>query len=447
MTIADALERAGMSRSEAAAKEERFSRVRAVLDQRAAHAQHRAWFVPGRIEVLGKHTDYGGGRTLVCAAERGFCVIAAPRADDRVTVSDATRASTLTTTLGGDVEAGEHRWFNYPATVIRRLARNFPSARRGADIVFESDLPSASGMSSSSALMIGVLLALADINMLRQDGAWRDHIRTDEDLASYAATIENGRTFGRLEGDSGVGTAGGSEDHTAILCGRAGHLSQYAFCPVRFERTVPVAPGLVFAIGVSGIAANKTGDARAPYNSASTAVSEILARWRAATGRPDESLAAAVESGPDAPDRIRAIIREIGADAPRMLARFDQFVEESETLVRTAGDQLAHGDLAGFGRSVDRSQQLAESLLANQVPETIELARSARAHGAHAASAFGAGFGGSVWALVTADEAAAFLDRWSSSYSERFPAAAERAKFFVTRPGPAATMVAADESL
>ncbi len=443
MTIAAMLEESGMSAAEATAAQARFARARRALDERHGVAGERfAWFVPGRIEVLGKHTDYAGGRTLICAAGRGFCAYAAPRTDERVTITDAARGSTFETALRTDASAGgTERWFTYPATVVRRIARNFPSARRGADIVFESDLPSAAGMSSSSALMVAVLLALADVNALEHDETWARHIRSQEDLAAFAATIENGRTFGALEGDGGVGTAGGSEDHTAILCGRAGRLSQYAFLPVRFERTIPVDPNLVFAIGASGIIANKIGDARDRYNSVSQAVAAIVERWRRATGRADESLAAAALSGPGAVDRIRAIIHDAGSETARLMARFDQFVEESEAIVPSAGDALARGDLARFGALVDRSQELAERLLGNQVPATVALARSARANGAHAASAFGAGFGGSVWALLDVQAASGFVDRWSASYRSAFPALADKAQFFVTRPGPAAVRV------
>jgi galactokinase len=440
MTISARLEQAGMNETDAAAIEARFARVTRALDERSGPASERVgWFVPGRVEVLGKHTDYAGGRTLICAAGRGFCAAAAGRRDDRVTITDAARGSTFVISLSPDAAAGgDQRWFTYPATVVRRIARNFPSARRGADIVFESDLPSAAGMSSSSALMVAVLLAIADLNALEHHEAWARHVRHREDLASFAATIENGRTFGTLDGDGGVGTAGGSEDHTAILCGRAGHLSQYSFLPVRFERAIPVDRGLVFAIGASGIVANKIGEARERYNAASSAVSAIVERWRRSTGRHDESLAAALSSGPDAADRIRAIIHDAGREAPRLMARFDQFVEESEGIVPAAGDALSQGDLHAFGALVDRSQTLAERLLGNQVPETVALARAARAHGAYAASAFGAGFGGSVWALVDAGSADRFVERWSASYRDAFPVVSDRAQFFVTRPGPAA---------
>ena len=72
---------------------------------------------PGRIEVLGKHTDYGGGRSLICAAERGFSVVAAPRRTfgSRSPISDAAcRSSSNPAAPRPDVS-----WATYPKTVDR----------------------------------------------------------------------------------------------------------------------------------------------------------------------------------------------------------------------------------------------------------------------------------------------------------------------------------------
>jgi galactokinase len=118
-------------------------------------------------------------------------------------------------------------------------------------------------------------------------------------------------------------------------------------------------------------------------------------------------------------------------------------VVESEELIPAASDALARGDLAAFGAVVDRSQARAERLLENQIDETIELARSARELGAVAASAFGAGFGGSVWALVRADSAREFLHRWEQLHRERVPSssAADDESFFITDAGPSAIRI------
>ena len=201
----------------------------------------------------------------------------------------------------------------------------------------------------------------------------------------------------------------------------------------------------MFVIGVSGVAAEKTGAARDRYNRASLATQRILALWREATRRDDRSLAAAVRSDGGASDRIREILRH-SADrefTPALLLnRFDQFVEESDVLVPAVVDLFAHGEIDRLGALVDRSQDAAERLLGNQIDETVGLARSARALGALASSAFGAGFGGSVWALVTQAAEAEFEARWATEYRRRFPAVAARARFFSTRPGSPAVRVA-----
>jgi galactokinase len=392
------------------------------------------WGVPGRIEVLGKHTDYAGGRSLLCAVERGFAVAATPRGDARVRITDAARGVCVELSLdrGGASRSG---WTAYADAVVRRIARNFPGARRGADVAFASDLPAASGLSSSSALVVAIFTALAAVNTLDERDEYRREIRSAEDLAGYLGCVENGYAFGSLAGDAGVGTIGGSEDHTAILCSAAGELARYSFCPVRLEGRVGLPAGWTFAVGVCGVASDKTGSAKDKYNRASLAARAVLALWNEATGRSDPTLAAAVTSAPDAPDRIRDVLarrphRDFSAGALR--ARFDQFFEESERLVPAAAEAFARADAESLARIVDRSQDLAERLLGNQIPETVTLARSARNLGAIAASAFGGGFGGSVWALVPARRAEEFLTAWREDYRGRFPAPAARSTFFTT---------------
>ena len=73
--------------------------------------------MPGRIEVLGKHTDYGGGRSLICAAERGFHVVSAPRSDRRLAITDVGRGTRWM--LDPDGPRPDVSWATYPLTVLR----------------------------------------------------------------------------------------------------------------------------------------------------------------------------------------------------------------------------------------------------------------------------------------------------------------------------------------
>ncbi|MGH7649394.1 MAG: galactokinase family protein [Gemmatimonadaceae bacterium] len=409
-----------------------------------------AFWVPGRIEVLGKHTDYGGGRSLLAAVEQGVSLVAAPRSaaapnGTLVRVRDVKSGDTAEFDLRRDVAAAPGTWANYPITVARRIAANFGEPLRGADIAFWSDIPHASGVSSSSALIVAIFLALAAVNDLESRPAYRAAIRSTDDLAGYLGAVENGLDFGPLRGDAGVGTFGGSEDHTAILSARAGAIAQYRFCPGTFERAVPLPAGLVFVVGASGVRAEKTGSALQRYNDVSLRLSTALDCWRGATGRADVSMGAALASEPGARARVFSalgVARGAAYSAESLIERVTQFDDETNSIIPAAGEALARGDLSGFAEQVARSQAGAERALHNQIPETIALVTLARDLGAIAASAFGAGFGGSVWALVHASDGDAFCRRWADAYRAAFPVAAGRGEFFVTRAGPPATRIA-----
>lgn len=400
-------------------------------------ASRRAWFVPGRIEVLGKHTDYAGGRSLVCAIDRGFRVVAAPRDDSVITLTDRGQQVDATLEMSPALPQAQGHWSSYPRVVVRRLARHFPAARRGADIAFSSNLPPAAGISSSTAFLIAFYLVLAAVNELDRDETYRQAIASREDLADFLAAIESGYSYGPFPGDHGVGISGGSQDHTAILCCERDRLAVYSWNPARHERSIDLDPALRFVIGASGVVAEKAGAARDGYNRASLAASRILAIWNEATGRTDRSLATAATSEPGAADHIRALIRERGGD-DYLPGRFEQFFEESLQIVPGAAEALARRDYGAFGTLVDRSQSLVERLLGNQVAQTIDLAASARQLGALAASAFGGGFGGSVWALVHERDSDAFMRRWQAAYLQKYPECASRATFFATGAGRAA---------
>lgn len=398
----------------------------------------RAWWVPGRIEVLGKHTDYGGGRSLLCAVERGFHVIATPRDDAVVRIVDASTDASVTIPFEPDAEPRPGHWTDYPITVVRRVARDFPAARTGMNAMIRSSLASAAGLSSSSAMVIACFLPLAAINRLRDMPAW-SAIPDEDALAGYLGALENGRTFATLPADRGVGTQGGSEDQTAILRAVPGHLLQYHFIPVTREAMVALPVGWQFVIGMSGVHAAKGGAVQARYNALAEEVASLLALWCRHTGRVDQSLFAALRSAPDATERLAAMIDGDLGVGDSMRARLAQFRAETEEIIPEVTRHLREGDVMGVRELVARSQSLAESALRNQVPETVHLAHRATELGAAAASAFGAGFGGSVWALVRDDGVGAFMTRWRDDYVARFPARRHRAEFFDSRAGPAAT--------
>lgn len=441
--VEERLVQAGLSVAQATAKASLFGQACRALEQLAGNAAADSvrYFVPGRIEVLGKHTDYAGGRSLLCAAEKGVCLVASRRCDNRLRIVDAVDGARVDLFLSPDMSSDAVGWAVYPAAVARRVTRNFPNAAGGADLAFASDLPRAAGLSSSSALVVAVFVALADARGLFSRPEFASVIGGREELAEYLGCVENGLPFGPLGGERGAGAFTGSEDQTAILCSRRGELSQYAFRPVRHERSVSLPDEWTFVVASSGVASDKTGRARDRYNSLSLAARVVEDCWRSAVGGDGGTLLDAAASSSDAPRRMHEILSRSSHPEfpPRILrGRFDQFFEECIEIIPAAADALAGRDERAFGSLVDRSQSLAERLLGNQIPETIALTRAARARGAIAASAFGGGFGGSVWALVPARESFDFRSRWARDYADAFPGRAGAAEFFETRPGPAA---------
>jgi galactokinase len=215
----------------------------------------------------------------------------------------------------------------------------------------------------------------------------------------------------------------------------------FAWAPARFERWITWPDDYIFAIAVSGVVASKAGAVRAQYNRTARTVAHLLRVWNLSTQRRDATLGDALRSSAIAYQRLCELAEgHATAEFPaaHLQARLVQFRDESDLLVPQAANALSAGDLQTFGRLVEFSQHGAERALENQVPETRMLARAALQEGAVAASAFGAGYGGSVWAMIARVEAVAFLGRWRRAYIAASPEIAARSSWFCTPPAPPA---------
>jgi galactokinase len=398
----------------------------------------RKYVVPGRVELVGKHVDYGGGRSLTCAVGFAMRATAHPLRERVLRVRQRGSRDVVEVPIGPDAAPTRARWSPYVAAVARRIGRDFPRITGGVDVRLASSLPPAAGLSSSTALTIALARAVVDATGLSSNPVFAEHAGSPLGFAEYVAAIETGAAYGPFVGDAGVGVRGGAQDHVAIMCAREGMVGQFSYIPAREEGWAPWPADYLLAIGVSGVRASKTGNAQAAYNRAADAVRWLVRQWNGLTYRDDPTLAAALASGPDAGPRLVSIAREAAGapvSADYLTRRLDQFREECDAIVPGVADAFRARDFARLGALVDRSQELAEHALENQVAETIALCRLARERGAAAASAFGAGFGGAVWAMVPRAGAKEFLDAWREAYVAAFPARASRSRFIVTAPG------------
>lgn len=358
--------------------------------------------VPGRIELIGKHVDYAGGRSLTCATEQGLLQVVCPTAQRRMRLLDVGRGEQArlefaSASKGGVARGGQSSWSRYAVAVVERLADDLPDllSVAGVTVAFDSDLPSAAGMSSSSAMVVAAWQALtfaAD----RSGVALPHAFRSAEHVAGYLAAIESGRR---------VGTRGGAQDHAAILLAKPGHALQARYAPELVERWIGLPADHQIVVARSGVRAEKATGAREAFNRLADQASRL-----ADLCLPPDATGPVLRPYLDGTIDRTTLMKAARSDSV-LAARLRALLDEVDDVAR-AGDALARADLERFGDLAAASQERAERVLANQTAETAYLVDRARRLGATAASSMGAGFGGAVWAWVDHERASSFAERW-----------------------------------
>jgi len=384
--------------------------------------QPRYLFVPGRIEIAGKHVDYLGGQSLVCATPFGLCVKILAREDSTFCLQSKGYDNKFVFTY--DVSdtsqiALVNDWAHYPRVVLTRLCRLFPETCQGFDMAICSDLPAASGMSSSSALVVAVFLAFQQVNRLYANDTFRRNVGTREELCQFLGCLENGAVFKELGKGHGVGTHGGSQDHVAIFTSEQHFVHLNSYDPVVFVQKVSFPTYWRFVIANSGVIAQKTADVLLKFN-------HLVADGKVAmTTLIDKDILQ---------ENVDEIIRKCGSK------RLKQFLSESYKIAPGMLKAFLNSDEQLISEYALESQTMTEHTLQNQIPETIFLAKHARELDAFGASAFGAGFGGAVWAIVHKDRVKSFSSEWINSYRRAFPMAPQ-GDVYIMQPGTGAKWV------
>ena len=336
---------------------------------------------PGRVNLIGEHIDYNDLPVFPMALQREVRIALRPRSDSTVAVhSSSDGFEPLEFTIGTDIEASAPgSWGNYVKAPARELARH-SGIRLGFDAVLHSDIPVAAGLSSSSAIVNAVGLALVHVNRLSIDA-----LR----LADLMADAER---F--------VGTRGGGMDQAISLGARDGCAARISFRPLQLEH-VRVPDDWCFIVADSGEAAEKSGAMRDAYNLRRAQCDEALGTVLDHIAPHDDS-----EAHPRGYRDLRALLEtaELLDIAERVLhgdvlRRFRHVVTEASR-VDEAVHRMRTADLEGFGRLMDASHVSLREDYAVSSPTLDELVESAKAGGAAGARLTGAGFGGCIVALA-----------------------------------------------
>jgi galactokinase len=369
--------------------------------------------------VVGKHTDYAKGQSVVCAIDRGIALVYQPSAAARLRVAsegapilefDLSDRARLSASVTRSAE-GAH-WGKYVASVVNYLGLHLGLALPALDVGVGSSLPQNAGLSSSSAVVCGLAALLS---------------RSMREL-----TVDE---LGRIESNNLVGTRGGSQDHAAIMGSRQGLLSLWDYREgTRLVRQIALPEELCFVVAVSGVSACKTGNALERYNALATASAAV--KEERAREETSEAVQLFCQGVSVAIVELRSAIeaRKTDQGAP-CLPSF------CLTFLACAGAQVEENDRVKMAQAIALSQRHAEATLGTCVAQTEFLPRTALKLGAIGSTTFGAGFGGSVYALVPAADARSFVQRWREEYTRSFPVEADAAAFFLTRPSMGATFV------
>ena len=339
---------------------------------------------PGRVNLIGEHIDYCGLPVLPMAIQRNVRMVFHTRTDREVRLVNRDPGfgpSTFTLTASiPPAPAGD--WGNYARAAAQALVPRFPDLR-GIDALVESDLPIAAGLSSSSALVVAMALAMLHANGVTM---------APPDLIDLMDLLARGERY--------VGTAGGGMDQAIILGAQAGCASRIDFQPLRLTPTA-VPDDWRFIVAWSMVHAEKSGAARQEYNERPRQADEARRLVAMRLGHPeDTSYAALLAAAP-----VEHLLEIAAASLPSVLARRFRHVVTEANRVRQAEAAMAGRDLAMFGRLLDASHESLRDDYEVSHAELDQLVDLAREAGAAGARLTGAGFGGSIVALCPAERA------------------------------------------
>ena len=355
--------------------------VREAFHERFGHKPVGIWSAPGRVNLIGEHTDYNKGFVLPFAIDRRTLVAAGPRDDGILRVGSTFDDDALYLEVAlADLERiqplaaqdGESplEWAAYPAGVAWALSRFGVdlAAVPGLDLMFDSNVPIGAGLSSSAAIESAVAVALVDL--------WRLDLPA-ETLAEVGRRAEN----------DFVGAPTGIMDQTASLLGRR-DAAVFLDCRSLETEIVPLGfadAGLELLVIDTGV----------KHEHASGGYGERRATCEKA------ALLMHVES-----------LRDVSVDdlerAERLLTdetfrRMRHVVTENQRVLDAVA-ALRAGDPAALGPIFDASHRSMRDDFEISTPELDLAVEIAQANGALGARMTGGGFGGAAIALVPAGE-------------------------------------------
>jgi galactokinase len=339
---------------------------------------------PGRVNLIGEHTDYNDGFVMPSAI--GMCtrVAMSDREDRRLVIRSGQFADEFSFDLDDLPKRGSGAWYDYVlgvAVVLQEMGRRL----QGANLFVHGDIPMGAGLSSSAAIEVASALALLAGNK------------------SALPMVEVAKLCQRSE-NTFIGARVGIMDQFVSCMGKAGHALMLDCRSLDFE-LIPIPGGVRMVICNTMV---KHQHAGGEYNRRREECEEgvrILAKWYPnIRALRDVSVDQLLRHSKDIPEKI--------------LRRCRHVVEENER-VRNGARRLRAGDLKGFGELMRESHRSLRDLYEVSCRELnimVEVAEGLP--GYYGGRMTGGGFGGCSINLVAATDADAFADLIAGRYQQ-----------------------------
>lgn len=365
----------------------------------------RTFFSPGRVNLIGEHTDYNGGHVFPCALTLGTYGIARKRNDRKIRFysDNFSGLGVMETSLDDLVPSPAAKWTNYPKGVIWAFEKKGYSIAQGMDVLVYGNIPNGSGLSSSASLEVltGVILKdLFDIEISMQDIAL---------IGQYSENHYNGCNCGIMDQ---FAVAMGKKDCAVFL---DTNTLQYEYATVKLEDAKIVIT-----------------NSKVKHSLVDSAYNDR--RRESETALKDLQKVVDIRTLGDLTEEEFEIHKDaIGDEICKKRAK--HAVYENQRTIR-AVKALKENDIAGFGRLMNQSHiSLRDDyeVSCEEIDILVDLAW--KINGVVGSRITGGGFGGCTVSIVKNDAVGTFVEQVGKGYKEQ---TGHEAEFYVVEIGDGA---------
>lgn len=362
----------------------------------------RVYFAPGRVNMIGEHTDYNGGHVFPCALTIGTYGVARKRADKKLRFYSMNfeNLGVLESSIENLKPEKEADWTNYPKGVIWAFGEKRMQVDTGLDLVLFGNIPNGSGLSSSASVEVltGYIL---------------------KDMFGFDVTNQDLALIGQYSENKFNGVNCGIMDQFAIAMGKAGHAIfldtatlKYEYAPIKLENAKIV---ISCSNKKRGLGDSKYNERRAECESAFAQIGEVIGI---------NSL------GDLSEEQFEQYKDSIKDDVCQKRAK--HAVYENERTIK-AVEALKNNDVTTFGKLMNESHiSLRDDYEVTGIELDTLVEEAWKIDGVIGSRMTGAGFGGCTVSIVKDDAVDTFIEKVGEAYKAKIGYAAD---FYVVEIG------------